>query len=107
MNTWDEIKKLKGRTLTTLDHRKPFDIVDVTEHALIVRPHETNIERRVQRNEIEDAYKRLVAIGELTRSEIMKEFSSFNPAYVAAILAELPNIKYSRKPIRLSVIRNS
>ncbi len=56
---------------------------------------------------ITDAFKRLVSIGELTRSEIREEFSNFNPAYVAAILAKLPNIKHARKPIRLWITGNS
>ncbi len=107
MNIWVEIEKLAGQTLATLDQRKPFDVVEVSDHDVIVRPHKTGIERKIQRDEIEDAFKRLVAIGELTRSDIREEFSNFNPAYVAAILAQLPNIKYSRKPIRLWITGNS
>jgi hypothetical protein len=98
---WIEIEKLAGQTLVTLDQRKPFDIVEVTDHAVVVRPHKTGIERKIQRDNIEDAFKKLIAIGKLTRSEIREEFSNFNPAYVAAILAQLPNVKHSTKPIRL------
>lgn len=71
--------------------RKPFQVVEVTEHTVIIVPIETGKQRPVQREGIERAYRRLIVLGSLTRSEIMKEFSPFNPAYVAAMLAELPN----------------
>jgi hypothetical protein len=107
MNIRAEIEKLEGTTLSTLDQSKPFDILEVSNQDIIIRPHETAKERKIRRNEVEDAFRRLVAIGELTRSEIREEFSNFNPAYVAAILAELPDVKYSRKPIRLWVTGSS
>src|SRR5688572_5072940 len=103
MNIWDEFEKLEGKTLVTLDRRKPFDVWKVAAQEINIRPHETDTESRIQRHEIEDAYRRLTAIGELTRSEIRDQFSNFNPAYVAAILAELPNVRYAKKPIRLWV----
>ena|SRR5687767_429408 len=101
MNIWTEIKKLKGQTLSNLDQQKPFDIVYVTEHAVIVRPHKNNVERKIPRDEIENAFRRLFAVGELTRSDIREEFSNFNPAYVAAIFAKLPGVSHSLRPIRL------
>lgn len=107
MNTWDEIKKLTGQTIYTLDQRKPFDIVVVTEHAVIVRPHKSEIERQISRDAIESALRRLLAAGEITRTEIHSEFSEFNPAYVAAILAELPNVKHSIRPIKLWITNKS
>ena len=100
MNIWVEINKLTGQTLRTLDQRKPFDVVKVTEHAVIVRPHKSEIERPISRDAIENACKRLVVVGEITRTEIHSEFSEFNPAYVAAILAALPEVKHSIRPIR-------
>jgi len=101
MNIWIEINKLTGQTLRTLDRLKSFDVVDVTEHAVIVRPHKNEIERKISRDAIENAYRRLVTSGEITRTEIRENFSQFNPAYVAAILAELPDVKHSIRPIRL------
>lgn len=41
---WTEIRNLKGRTLKTLDRRKPFQVVEVTEHTVIVLPLETGNE---------------------------------------------------------------
>jgi hypothetical protein len=107
MNVWIEIEKLKGQTLTTLDQRKLFDIVDVTEHAVIVRPHKNNIERKIQRDDMENAFRRLSATGELTRSDIREEFSNFNPAYVGAIFAKLPGVSHSLRPIRLRITGKS
>jgi hypothetical protein len=107
MNIWIEIEKLKDQTLTTLDQRKPFDIVEVTEHAVIVRPHKSEAERQISRDAIENAYRRLAAAGEITRTEIHSDFSEFNPAYVVAILAALPEVKHSIRPIRLWITGNS
>jgi len=107
MNIWIEIEKLKGQTLTTLDQHKPFDVVDVTEHDVIVRPHKNEVERKIPRDEIEDAFRRLSAVGELTRSDIREEFSNFNPAYVAAIFAKLPGVSHSLRPIRLWITGKS
>jgi hypothetical protein len=104
MNICIEIQELAGQTLRTLDHRKPFDVVEVTEHAVIVRPHKSEIGRQISRDTIENAFKRLVVAGEITRTEIHSEFSEFNPAYVAAILAALPNVEHSIRPIRLWII---
>jgi hypothetical protein len=103
MNIWVDIEKLSGQTITTLDQHKPFDIVHVSAQNVIVRPNKTEIERKIPRDEIEGAYRRLVAKGVLTRSDIMEEFSNFNPAYVAAILSKLSGVTYLTKPIRLKI----
>ena len=87
--------------------KPPFDIVDVTEHGVIVRPHKSEVERKIPRDEIEDAFRRLSAVGELTRSDIREEFSNFNPAYVAAIFAKLPGVSHSLRPIRLWITGKS
>lgn len=104
MSIWNEIEKLIGQTLVTLDQHKPFDIVGVTERDMVVRPHKNEIERRISRGEIENAFKRFSSTGQLTRSDIREGFSNFNPAYVAAILAKLPGVSHSLRPIRLWII---
>ena len=35
MNIWPEIEKLQGKTLNTLDRKKPFDVVYVGEQRVI------------------------------------------------------------------------
>jgi hypothetical protein len=101
MSIWIEIEKLKGQTLQTLDQHKSFDIISVNEKAVVIVPHKSFKERPIPRQGIENAYTRLMETGELTRSDIMAEFSEFNPAYVAAILAELPGVRFTTKPISL------
>jgi len=101
MEIWSEIKKLKGTTLKTLDQNRPFDIVEVTDQKIIVKPHTRNIARTIERGAIEDAFGELALRGEITRADIRERYMSFNPAYVAAILATLPGATTLRKPIRL------
>lgn len=105
MDCWMQIRALKGKTIRTLDRGNPFDVLDVTENAAIVRPHENMKERNVPREEIESAYNELVAKRELTRVTIREKYSQFNPAYVAAILAALPNVSSRAKPIRLHLAK--
>ena len=92
MNIWNEINKLAGQTLKTLDQRKPFDVVEVNDYAVVVRPHISGIERKISRNTVENAYRKLATAGEISRTEIRENFNQFNPAYVVAILAALPNV---------------
>jgi len=98
---WEEIKKLNGQTLRTLAQKKPFDILDVTEHAVLICLQETQTPRPISRDEIENAHRHLASTGQTTRTEIREKFSEYNPAYVAAILAELPNVQHSARPIKL------
>lgn len=101
MDSWDQIKLLVGKSLKTLDRRKPFDILECTDTYIIVRPHENKIERRINRQEIMNTLNELRMRKSITRSEIREHHAQFNPAYVAAILASLPDIEYKLKPITL------
>lgn len=105
MDFWAEIRKLKGKTLKTLDHGNPFDVLDVTDSAVIVRPHNPMDERRIQRKDIESAIKELVARGEITRQTIHQKRPKRNSARIAAILAQLPNIEATSSPITLRIKR--
>jgi len=98
---WDEIRKMNGLTLKTLDRRKPFDIVAVTENTITVLPLSTQKERPIPRAGIENAYRRLTVTGRITLKELEDEFTPRNPVYTAAILAEMPGVKWYVKPIRL------
>ena len=42
---WSEIKGMKGLTLRTLDRQNPFEIIAVTESAVIIIPKSTGKER--------------------------------------------------------------
>ena len=105
LNCWDEIRNLKGRTLKTLDRRKPFQVVEVTENTVTVLPLETGKERPIPRTGIENAFRHLVVTGRLMLAELEKEYTPRNPVYAAAMLAELPGVKYGLRPIRLHYIK--
>lgn len=102
MDLWSEIGRLKEQTLRTLSRNNAFDIVEVSRHRVIIIPHATGHERTIASLEIEGAFNEIVSSKEITRNDIQQQHSSFNPAYVAAILAALPDVKVvSRSPIRL------
>jgi hypothetical protein len=98
---WDEIKKLEGQVLRTLDRGNRFEILNGSRRGVIVKPLKTRKERLVPRKDLEGAYKELVALGEITRSKIEARHSPRNPVYVAAMLAELPGVSYTLRPIHL------
>lgn len=99
---WNFIYSLKGETLKTLSRSNPFDIVAVDEVSITIRPNSTNYERNVPRKEIEGAYNGLIIMGKITIKEIRDNgHSNFNPTYVAAILAELPNVSVQNNPTSL------
>jgi len=101
MDLWGEINQLEGKIIRTLDQRKPFEVVDVNDKAVIIKPFVRGIERRIPRKEIEESYRELVALGQLSRSQIMDLYSPWNPAFVTAILAELPHVTHTVRPIIL------
>jgi hypothetical protein len=98
---WAEIRKLNGKTLRTLDRRKPFEIVAVTDHSVIVLPLATQKERPIPREGVENAFRHLTVTGRLMLDELENQFTPVNPVYTAAMLAQLPGVKYYLKPIRL------
>lgn len=102
---WNEIRKLKGRTLKTMDRRKPFTIVAITDETVTVLPQSTGKERPISRAGIENAFRHLMVNGHLTLAEIENDFAPRNPVCVAAILVELPGVQYKLSPIHLSISR--
>src|SRR5438045_1537064 len=101
MSVWDEISKMQSRQLKTLDRNNAFDIVAVTPDSVIVRPLSSKKERQIRRAEIEDPYHNLVTTGELHRGSMYGDRASRNTVYIAAILAELPGVEHSVRPIVL------
>ena len=100
MDCWPQIRALEGKTLQTLDRHKPFEVVAVAESQVALKLSTGKI-RTVRRKEIEDAFGELTLGGAISRSEIHERHSQWNPAYVAAILAELEGVTYLLRPIRL------
>lgn len=94
-----ELQKLNGQTLHTLSQRRPFDVLNVDAYEVEILVRSSGKKRPVSMEEIEPAWRTLRHRGELTRAEIEEHWSPRNPAYVAAILATLPNVIYASKPI--------
>ena len=107
MAIWSEFRKLQGKTIRTLDRRNPFDVSYVGQDTLIVTPQVSGKVRTINREIIESAFIELKTKGELSRSEIQDRYSSFNPAYVAALLSELPGVSYRIRPIVLRYVEES
>ena len=101
---WDtclnEMSQLNGQTLMTLKQNKKFTILSVSEKKIKIKVESTGKERLINfEREIYSAYKELIANRQLTRIDIQKYFAPFNPAFVAAILAHLPRVRYIVKPV--------
>jgi len=99
---WNQVGRLVGQELRTLERQRPFRIVEVAERVLRIEVGTTGKSRPIRRGEIEAAWEHLVREGEITRAEIHRQYSEFNPAYVAAILAALPGVTHQIHPIRLT-----
>ena len=94
MNLKQEVEKLIGETLTTLYKDKRFDVLAVSPNQILLSIHATEKERKVRWQEIEPAWELLQRQKQLTRIEIRDNFTVANPAYVAALLAELPGVTH-------------
>lgn len=68
---------------------------------MTVQPLSTGKERPIPRAGIENAFRRLTVMGEITLSDLENKYTPRNPVYTAAILAEIPGVKSYTKPIRL------
>ena len=95
------IKSLFGKELHTLDRRKPFTVDDINGNLIIITT-STGTSRNVPLDGTVDAYNHIQRRGTLTRAEIRENnYSDWNPAYIAAILASFPEIDYTIRPITL------
>ncbi len=95
------INSLRGKELQTLGLKKPF-IIDYLSSDIILITTSSGASRNVPLEGTIDAYNHIQRRGTLTRAEIRENnYSDWNPAYIAAILASFPEIKYKTKPITL------
>jgi restriction system protein len=97
---WQQISTGIPCQLQTLGEGSPFEIVSVSPRMvrLVTSTGET---RTLQRKELEEAWNRLVACGQLPRTVIRDEISKFSSSFVVAILAALPGVESKSGPIRL------
>ncbi len=99
MDLWSEIKQLEGKVLKTLLQGKKFEVVEVRDSGVIIRPLVRNKIIKIPRKGIESAYYELTSQCQISRNRIMAEHAHWFPAHVAAILANLPGVTYTVKPI--------
>ena len=92
---------LRGKTLHTLARKAPFTVRSVADDRLTVMIHSSKMERIITRSEIESAFNELWVSKEMSRNTIEDLHSEANPTYVAALLAELPQVRYTKRPIKL------
>ena len=94
MNLRQELEKLTGKTLATLDRQKRFEVFAVSPKHILLFIQASQKERKINWEEIEPAWALLQRQGQLTRVAIHANFAERNPAYVAALLAALPAVSH-------------
>jgi hypothetical protein len=96
-----ELKKLEGKTLYTLAQNKEFNVVKVSNKEVVLTV-STGKSRPIPFWKFQKARDHLEEYKKLTLVEIRElEISDFNPTYIAAVLAGIPGVSVSRKPISL------
>ena len=98
---WPSICILDGRELKTLVRGHPFEVVNVQGDRVVLSPVVNGKSRTIPRQTLEEAFSALLERRELAGQQIAWEFSSFNAAYIAALLAALPDVAVCTHPIRL------
>jgi hypothetical protein len=71
------------------------------EHGLVVRVLTTSNIRQIRRRELEEVCQHCQTSGRLFWVEIQEEYSPFNLAYVSTLLASVPGIRTTSRPIVL------
>jgi hypothetical protein len=102
-DVWRHLRSLRGQRFHTLHQEQPFTLHDVAGTNLMVRPESTGNLRPIQRSHFQEAWQRLTQLGRLSRTEIHREISPFNPAYVLTLLAQVPGVTYRLRPIVLTL----
>ncbi len=98
---WAEMTCLKGIVLKTLDMRHPFKITHIEEHRLVVMALSSGRERILEREKVLDAFCTLRERGELSCKDVAVLTGEHNAAYLASLLASMPDIAVSHRPVRL------
>jgi hypothetical protein len=86
---WEQIQRLKGKTLYTLARNKPFDIVDVQVDRIVFTPQQGNgTQRWASREQIETiATIAATAPHTLTPALVQEQYpDDRNTSYIAAIV---------------------
>ena len=94
---WSRVKRLKGQTLHTTKQRKAFDVVEVDDNAVFIRPHDTATPyspRRIQRRSIEEAYwlsrpGQALTPSVIQKAERLPRDAAYSAAYIVTIATKL------------------
>ena len=100
MDCWSQVQALQGRTLHTLSRNRPFEVIAVDEAQAMIKL-STGRVRPVRRREVVDAFDGLVQAGEIDMRAIGERHSPRSATYVASLLAQLDEVRYQLKPLRL------
>jgi hypothetical protein len=96
----EQLKRLEGKTLKTLDRHKEFTVLAVDHRGILIDVHSTQKERQIFKDQFEEAWEYLQKNGEMAAVHVLDE-GCRSSAYVVAILAEIPGVTYTIRPIRL------
>lgn len=99
----DRLEFLRGRTLTTLARKVKFDILDVDKTGIDIFVYSTKRERHISKREIEKSWEHLAATGSVSATYILNIVPSRSSAYIAALMAQLPEVSFSVSPIVLTL----
>jgi len=100
-NLLTELKKLQGKPLHTLDQGKPFDVAEVSSKEIVLTI-STGKSRPVPFWKFQEAWNHLEKYKTLSLVEIRSlKISNFHPTYIAAVIANIPRVKFRKRPILL------
>lgn len=97
---WPQIEALKGKTIHSVDQKKAYTVADVTQDLAILHVHDGGKDRKIERVQLEPFWRKLTATGELSISDL-KQVYTFNHSPAAALLAALPGVTTTTRPIHL------
>lgn len=100
-NLWAEVTCLKGIVLKTLELRNPFTITQVEEDRLAIQQLSSGRERFLGRDVVFQSFFLLKERGEISCRDVAQIAGDKNAAYLATLLAAMPDVAVSHKPIRL------
>ncbi len=102
---WSKIQKLQGKTLHTLERRKPFTILSVDDDQAELRIDSTGGRALVRRYALEPIWetlrreKSVVVREQAQRSDLPG--TVWTATYVAAMLTQIDRVSYMVRPLRL------
>jgi hypothetical protein len=94
----EELKRMAGKTFSSLARNSHFDVVLVNDNFVIVHIHNTGNDRRIPMSQIKEAWSILTQRGMITQTQILRDIGCRSSAYVTSILAKITGVSYVLKP---------